>query len=210
VGFKHADDFYGAAMTGNDDRSIARYTFAADLGALVKHIRQGSALRARGPRTADMALRPVMEADRPKIRRWAQVINSSEFMTRFEPQPDQYLAWDIVLFEGREVGVIWLELTDIQSEASLGVMLAAADLTGRGIGRRAILLMIAKAEQLLSLNAIVLNVREANTRAIACYVQCGFTLETRSLRITPELEYAVWSMRRVLVQGVGKRVIRES
>lgn len=167
-------------------------------------------LPARDCWIAGMTLRPVMAADRPTIQRWAQAINSPDFMARFEPRPDQYLAWDIVLCEGREVGVIWLELTDIKSEASLGVMLAAPDLTGRGIGRGAILLMLSIAMKLLSLHAIVLNVREANTRAIACYERCGFKLEGRSLRSTDELEYSVWRMRRTLVHGSGNRLTRES
>jgi RimJ/RimL family protein N-acetyltransferase len=188
-------------MTRNadDEGSGATNTPGADLGAL--RFRKDSTSAARGTTTADMQLRPVVASDRQKIRRWAQAINSSEFMARFEPQLDRYLAWDIVLVGRQEVGVIWLERTDIQSEARLGVMLAASDLTGRGIGRSAVSLMLAKAQQLLSLNVIVLNVREANTRAIACYLQCGFRLESFSLRSVNGLEYAVCSMRRTLVHA---------
>lgn len=152
-------------------------------------------------KTVDVALslRPVAASDRHQIQRWAAAINSSEFMARYEPLADQSLLWDIVHRAGQDVGVAWLERTEIPDQARLGIMLAAPALLGRGIGQAAVMQVLAKARHCLSMRSVVLNVRETNTRAITCYERCGFTREARSLRHADGREYAVWQMLKILV-----------
>jgi RimJ/RimL family protein N-acetyltransferase len=148
---------------------------------------------------AALSLRPVVASDRPQIQHWAASINSSEFMARHEPLAGQSLLWDIVHRAGLDVGVAWLERTDIPDQARLGIMLAAPALLGRGIGQAAVMQVLAKARHCLSMRSVVLNVRETNVRAIACYERCGFTREARSLRHADGREYAVWQMLKILV-----------
>jgi GNAT superfamily N-acetyltransferase len=146
-----------------------------------------------------VSLRPVAASDRSQIQRWAAAIDSTKFMTRYEPRAEQSLLWDIVHRAGRDVGVAWLERTDIRDQAQLGIMLAAPELLGRGIGQAAITQVLEKARRCLFIHSVVLNVRETNARAVACYERCGFRPETRSLRNADGQAYAVLQMLKTLV-----------
>lgn len=155
-------------------------------------------MTARMKKTRSVRLRAFTAADRTLIEHWAETIDSSNFMTRFQPLPDQHLIWDIVQVDGQDAGVVWLEHADTSCEARLGIMLGIPTLLGCGIGTEAILLIMEKAKAQASLQSIVLNVRASNTRAIACYQRCGFEIQTRYMRKHGEQAYAVLGMKKRL------------
>jgi RimJ/RimL family protein N-acetyltransferase len=130
----------------------------------------------------DITLREFQSADIEQLDNWAQCIGSEDFMSRYRPKnlaitahdPEQGILWYVIRFSGRDVGTIWLE-SDVRSDqAILGILLGEKSLLGLGIGQTAIQLALENARQLGRLRTVTLNVRENNTRAIACYKKCGF------------------------------------
>ena len=130
----------------------------------------------------DITLREFQAADIDRLDKWAQCIGSEDFMSRYRPKnlaitahdPERGILWYIIRFSGRDVGTIWLE-SDLRSDqAILGILLGEESLLGLGIGQKAIDLALENARLQGRLRTVTLNVRENNTRAIACYKKCGF------------------------------------
>jgi len=129
----------------------------------------------------DVTLREFQEADIARLDAWAKHIGSEVFMSRFRPRnlavvahnPEQGILWFVIQFSGRDVGTIWLESVG-SDQAVLGILLGEESIFGLGVGQKAINLALEKARQLGRFRTVLLNVRENNTRAIACYQKCGF------------------------------------
>ena len=130
----------------------------------------------------DVTLREFQEDDMELLDKWAISIGSEEFMSRYRPKdlavtthsPEQGVLWFVVRFSERDVGTIWLESDVRPDQAILGILLGEESLFGIGIGQKAINLALQNAQELGRFRTVVLNVRENNARAIACYKKCGF------------------------------------
>jgi RimJ/RimL family protein N-acetyltransferase len=130
----------------------------------------------------DVTLREFQEADIARLDIWAKQIGSEGFMSRYRPRnlgvtahsPELGILWFVIRFSGRDVGTVWLESEVGSDQAVLGILLGEESLLGLGIGQKAINLALENAQQLGRLRTVLLNVRENNTRAIACYKKCGF------------------------------------
>lgn len=66
------------------------------------------------------------------------------------------------------------QVSEFNRNAKLGILLYG-DYPGRGIGSRAIKLLLRYGFEYLSLHKISLQVSSLNERAIACYAACGFS-----------------------------------
>ena len=87
------------------------------------------------------------------------------------------LCWDYIISDGVTAGAVWLEKASPEDRfAVLGIFLADATLRGKGLGRRAICAYISRNAEKLNIDRVVLNVRKANSRAVRCYLACGFTV----------------------------------
>src|SRR5262245_40155376 len=132
----------------------------------------------------NVTLREFQEDDIARLEIWAKHIGSEVFMSRYRPRnlavssnsPEQEILWFVIRFSGRDVGTIWLESDVGSDQAVLGILLGEESLLGLGIGQKAINLALETARQLGRLRTVLLNVRENNTRAIACYKKCGFQM----------------------------------
>lgn len=88
--------------------------------------------------------------------------------------------------DGRLIGAIRLKILD-NMRGELAVSILDPTLLGRGVGRRAIRLVLTYGFETLGLHRVGLRVIAANERAIRCYQACGFRVEGRE-REAVELE----------------------
>lgn len=137
-------------------------------------------------------MRPFTPADLPVYDRWRAEIRAERFMSKFFPDYFNGRAtqitgrgmWWLIMVDGSGAGVIWLERDrGRDSEARLGIMIGVPELWGRGIGRRAVSLALVEAAREPAVERIRLNVRQANTRAIACYRASGFEITARGRKV---------------------------
>jgi RimJ/RimL family protein N-acetyltransferase len=85
-------------------------------------------------------------------------------------------AW-AVEHEGRCVGNAGLHVDDGQHCAAYTVGLFVAGLRGRGLGQEITRLVLSWAFGVLGLHRVELQVLASNSRAISCYLACGFRQE---------------------------------
>ena len=84
----------------------------------------------------------------------------------------------IIEKDGDPVGHLRLHsLSHEDRKARLGIGMFSEDFLGKGIGRRALGLALDDAFGVLGLHRVDLRVLAYNTRAIRCYLACGFTHE---------------------------------
>lgn len=89
------------------------------------------------------------------------------------------LAWAIE-HSGKWIGEIRLDALDGHDRrAKLAIGLYDPELLGRGLGRQAIMLLLAHAFTAMTLHRVSLRVLAYNGRAIRCYAACGFVEEGR-------------------------------
>ena len=129
----------------------------------------------------EVSLRTFEIKDLPILEKWVQAIESDQFMSRYRPGLDALgpgntpaPLWFVIVVDGIAVGTLWFESGIEPNEALLGILLGDNSIFGRGIGRRAIELAIEQLKSLVAVARISLNVRATNTRAISCYLRCGF------------------------------------
>ena len=104
------------------------------------------------------------------------------------PEPGEY-RW-AVEHDGRCIGSTGLRVDAGQHRATYAVGLFAAALRGQGLGREITRLVVAWGFGDLGLHRIELEVLAFNTRAIHCYLACGFCGE--GVRREAELYPAGW------------------
>ena len=84
----------------------------------------------------------------------------------------------VIVADGRAVGHIRLHSFEMHDgRAKLAIGLFREEHLGRGIGRKAIALILAHAFEEMRLHRVDLRVLGFNKRAIRCYTACGFVLE---------------------------------
>src|SRR4030042_439432 len=114
---------------------------------------------------------------------WAEAIDARSYMSRIFPKRfdsnlidnNLYFCWYIIIYNGLDVGSIWLEKQNLgENVAQLGILIGNEELFGKGIGRRAIEQAILKSLSKMPASTVRLNVRKNNKRAQSCYKACGF------------------------------------
>ena len=138
-----------------------------------------------------VSLRRVEPADYPHVQRWqndpevfrwmdytrsfsAEDVKASEEAATREGHPF------VIEEEGRAVGRIGLNnFRPRDAMASLYVFVGERDTWGRGIGRDALMTLLAYAFDTLNLRQVELWTLADNARAIHLYKLCGFTEEAR-------------------------------
>lgn len=91
------------------------------------------------------------------------------------PEPGTYI-W-AVEYDGHCVGSARLRVNPDQHRATYSVGLFVAALRGRGLGREVTRLLLAWAFDALGVHRVQLEVLAGNSRAINCYLACGFRRE---------------------------------
>lgn len=142
----------------------------------------------------DISLRQFATEDLQTYKNWRDLIDARQYMSRFYPRafgggevenPGIY-EWYMIAADGVDVGTIWLEKEKPHSTVvTLGIIIGAQDRLGIGIGRKTIPLAIKQARTTLGFEAVRLNVRKINARAIACYKYCGFQVVNEGNKTNP-------------------------
>jgi RimJ/RimL family protein N-acetyltransferase len=137
----------------------------------------------RTPLPADVAARvalgrsPAIAAMYGAIGDPSTAISDSDAHTWFTRLSAHPHAW-VITADGALAGDVRLHNLDpTDRRASLAIGLFADRDLGRGIGRRAIALALDHAFGPLGLHRVSLRVLATNTRAIRCYLSCGFVVE---------------------------------
>lgn len=98
------------------------------------------------------------------------------YQSRIYPSDDaQYLRWYHIKNDTNYIGAIWLEKSESEDFAVLGIFIVNDDFRNKGIGTKAIKQIIENDLKYLHANKVLLRVREENERAIKCYIKAGFT-----------------------------------
>jgi RimJ/RimL family protein N-acetyltransferase len=103
--------------------------------------------------------------------------HTREYLTATSSPPDpRTYAW-MAEYDGHCIGSAGLEVNPGQHYAEYTVGLFVAALRGRGLGREVTRLVLAWAFDVLGVHRVELQVLAANSRAINCYLACGFRQE---------------------------------
>ena len=139
-----------------------------------------------------VSLRSFKKNDLLSLQMWADEIDAHKYMSRVLPhKSDQYfnpqkslLAWYVIQIDHKDVGTVWLEKADMDDEiAILGILIGKNNFLGKGIGEQAINIAIEKSCDVISFKSVRANVRVSNTRAIHCYMNCGFLKISQGLKV---------------------------
>ena len=134
-----------------------------------------------------VTLREFREEDTARLDAWCRAIGSGDYMSNTRPKSGgSRLLWRVIQAEGRDAGTIWIEEAGNRQEAVLGILLGEPSLFGKGIGRAAIALALEEAGKFFNFRRLILHVRSANGRAIACYKACGFKPACEGKKTTAE------------------------
>jgi RimJ/RimL family protein N-acetyltransferase len=147
---------------------------------------QGERVILREPKDSDVDDRlrhPIDPAEEDNYgsswrREWdGRRYHTREHLTagRRPPAPGSY-AW-AVEYDGHCIGSAGLRVNADQHRATYSVGLFVADLRGRGLGREVTRLVLAWSFDELGAHRVELEVLASNTRAINCYLACGFRHE---------------------------------
>jgi RimJ/RimL family protein N-acetyltransferase len=132
-----------------------------------------------------ISLRPMRDSDEKQIDAWASAIGSDRFMSRIRPQSNTALC-RIIRQEDQEIGYVWIEKAATDSgEGVLGILIGEDRCWSKGIGRKAIELIIGEAREVLGIYSVVLRVRSDNTRAYQCYIASGFIPTEHGQKLSP-------------------------
>lgn len=108
---------------------------------------------------------------------FARKYNSTlcEFQSRIYPSKSSDIVnWYYIKLNQKYIGSIWLEKQANMPFAVLGIFIADEEFRNKGFGTLAVNAIISTAASKMQIDEIRLNVRESNTRAIKCYIKCGF------------------------------------
>lgn len=142
-------------------------------------------------------LREYSWDDQMEMRQWATDQETTKWLGQayLRPQPyEQTQAYLRSILEGNAAGIHFaiadaktdrymgqIDLIKIDSQARHAEMaiVLCPDSQGRGLGRKAVQLMLKCAFMSWNLNRVYLHVDADNLRAIRCYEACGFQIEGR-------------------------------
>lgn len=148
---------------------------------------RGERVILRGPRDSDVDDRLCHPIDPEEEdgygSSWRREWDGRRYSTREHlisrwpppPEPGSY-TWAVEC-DGHCIGSAGLGVDADQHCATYTVGLFVADLRGRGLGREVTRLVLAWAFDVLGVHRVQLEVLAANSRAINCYLACGFRHE---------------------------------
>jgi [ribosomal protein S5]-alanine N-acetyltransferase len=111
-------------------------------------------------------------------REWdGRRFHTREYLTATAPPPEPGAYTWAVEHAGQCIGSTGLRVDDGQHRASYTVGLFVAGLRGQGLGREITRLVLAWAFGELGVHRVELEVLAFNSRAIRCYLACGFRQE---------------------------------
>jgi [ribosomal protein S5]-alanine N-acetyltransferase len=147
---------------------------------------RGERVILRGPRDSDVddRLRHPIDPEEEDgygsawRRGWdGRRYHTREYLTADSSPPDPRTRTWMVEYEGHCIGSAGLEVTPEQHSAEYTVGLFVAALRGRGLGREVTRLVLAWAFDVLGVHRVELQVLASNSRAVNCYLACGFRRE---------------------------------
>jgi ribosomal-protein-alanine N-acetyltransferase len=103
--------------------------------------------------------------------------HTREYLANFGSPPDSRTYTWMVEYGGHCIGSASLEVNPDQHSAEYSVGLFVASLRGRGLGREVTRLVLAWAFEVVGVHRVELQVLANNSRAINCYLACGFRHE---------------------------------
>jgi RimJ/RimL family protein N-acetyltransferase len=146
----------------------------------------GERVILRGPRDSDVddRLRLPIDPEEEDLygsawrREWdGRRYHTREYLTAGSSSPDpRAYAWKVE-YDGHCIGSAALDVNPEQHSAEYSVGLFVAALRGRGLGREITRLVLAWAFDVLGVHRVELQVLASNSRAINCYLACGFHQE---------------------------------
>ena len=140
-----------------------------------------------------VSLRKMEGTDLAVLPQWYLDINGKEYTSRYTPKKfngvdalkNEEYAWYMIQVNEIDCGVVFLEKEEKRADtAILGIMIGKNQFLGKGIGKKAISLVIEKAKTILSFTKVSLNVRKTNLRALKCYTDYGFKIVGQGEKIT--------------------------
>ena len=146
----------------------------------------GERVILRGPRDSDVddRLRHPIDPEEEDgygsawRREWdGRLYHTTEYLTaRSSTQDPRAYSWKVE-YDGHCIGSAALDVNPGQHSAEYSVGLFVAALRGRGLGREVTQLALAWAFDGLGTHRVELQVLASNSRAIHCYLACGFRQE---------------------------------
>jgi RimJ/RimL family protein N-acetyltransferase len=146
----------------------------------------GERVILRGPRDSDVddRLRHPIDPEEEDgygsswRREWdGRLYHTREYLTASSSQPDpRNYSW-MVEYNGHSIGSAGIEVNPEQHCAEYTVGLFVAALRGRRLGREVTRLVLAWAFDVLGVHRVELQALASNSRAINCYLACGFHRE---------------------------------
>jgi len=131
----------------------------------------------------NIQFRSVTQPDIYKFPLWYERIEGPGLFSNFIPttfktfEDLNVLLWFIILDDEDEIGTIWFERKDPdRMDYDLGIYLNRIDLFGKGIGSKVIKSAMNTILSEKDLQALFLDVRKENMRAIQCYKKAGFEI----------------------------------
>jgi [ribosomal protein S5]-alanine N-acetyltransferase len=147
---------------------------------------RGERVILRGPRDSDVDDRLRLPIDPEEEdgygsawrREWdGRRYHTREYLTAASSPPDPRTCTWMVEYDGHCIGSAGLEVNPVQHSAEYTVGLFVAALRGRGLGREVTRLVLAWAFDVLGVHRVELQAVASNSRAINCYLACGFRQE---------------------------------
>jgi [ribosomal protein S5]-alanine N-acetyltransferase len=147
---------------------------------------QGERVTLRGPRDSDVddRLRHPIDPEEEDgygsswRREWdGRRYHTREYLTAAKSPPDPRTYTWMVEYDGHSIGSAGLKVNPDQHLAEYTVGLFVAALRGRGLGREVTRLVLAWAFDVLGVHRVELQAVAGNSRAINCYLACGFRQE---------------------------------
>jgi RimJ/RimL family protein N-acetyltransferase len=146
----------------------------------------GERVILRGPRDSDVddRLRHPIDPEEEDgygsawRREWdGRRYHTREYLTAAGSPPDPSIYTWKVEYDGHCIGSAGLEVNPGQHSAEYTVGLFVAALRGRGLGREVTRLVLAWAFDVLGVHRVELQAVASNSRAVNCYLACGFRQE---------------------------------
>jgi len=145
------------------------------------------------PQTDHVALRPLTAEDADRMVAWLRRPDVRDDVgVRREASLDYTREWiagadddatrcaRAIELDGEHVGNVVLDRVDAGTGlARLSIYIGDEAVRGRGVGQRAVRLMLEHAFDALRLRKVYLTVHEENARALRAYERAGFTVEGR-------------------------------
>jgi RimJ/RimL family protein N-acetyltransferase len=103
--------------------------------------------------------------------------HTREYLTAGSSAPDPCTRTWMVEYDGHCIGSAGLDVNPGQHSAEYTVGLFVAALRGQGLGREVTRLVLAWAFDVLGVHRVELQAVASNSRAINCYLACGFRQE---------------------------------